>query len=166
MAMIQYLIGAGANINAIDSDNMLPSDTALKAKMPEYQKIETFILERIQYPPMPVPDSAFAACQRCKKGFTMLVRRHHCRHCGKLCCKECSLQSIALPSFGYAQPERVCGMCYDIIKRTLKHEQTSPRPAPQDDDVVSTAKEGVATVIDFVKDYGETLLQVGEQISK
>lgn len=30
------------------------------------------------------------ACYRCQRPFSALIRRHHCRRCGRLCCAECS----------------------------------------------------------------------------
>lgn len=35
------------------------------------------------------PDSASAHCVLCREDFTMFRRRHHCRVCGVLCCKDC-----------------------------------------------------------------------------
>lgn len=40
-------------------------------------------------------------------------RRHHCRNCGKIYCKQHSSFRLKLP--GYAEPQRVCTKCYGII---------------------------------------------------
>lgn len=37
-----------------------------------------------------VDDSEAPNCMRCSKTFTFFVRRHHCRECGYVICKECS----------------------------------------------------------------------------
>ena len=46
------------------------------------------------------PDSAVAACNVCHRGFTPLLRRHHCRLCGHVVCADCSGQRKALPQHG------------------------------------------------------------------
>ena len=37
---------------------------------------------------------------------------HHCRCCGTIVCKDCSMHKIALPMYGMLSPERVCDVCY------------------------------------------------------
>jgi FYVE/RhoGEF/PH domain-containing protein 5/6 len=41
-------------------------------------------------PPVWVPDRKAPACMRCHRKFTWLVRRHHCRLCGRCVCAPCS----------------------------------------------------------------------------
>lgn len=36
------------------------------------------------------PDSAVLACGLCSRDFTLFVRRHHCRKCGRVVCASCS----------------------------------------------------------------------------
>ena len=40
--------------------------------------------------PNHTPDSARADCERCRRTFTLLRRKHHCRACGALVCDDCS----------------------------------------------------------------------------
>ena len=37
-----------------------------------------------------IPDAATNVCLLCNKTFTMLTRKHHCRHCGRVVCGACS----------------------------------------------------------------------------
>lgn len=52
-------------------------------------------------------------CMRCLKSFTMRIRKHHCRRCGKVICETCSTNSQSLPKRGYIIPVRVCDGCYE-----------------------------------------------------
>lgn len=58
-------------------------------------------------------------CEECHKAFGMIVRRHHCRRCGRCLCNECSccLGFIPIkPDDQVGAPptnERLCNRCYD-----------------------------------------------------
>ena len=41
-------------------------------------------------PQMWVEDSKVSSCMRCQHDFTLRRRRHHCRKCGKIFCKDCN----------------------------------------------------------------------------
>lgn len=51
----------------------------------------------IVHPPEWVPYSAQKSCMACSKKFSFLVRRHHCRLCGRICCGPCSRYKRKLP---------------------------------------------------------------------
>ena len=60
-------------------------------------------------------DEDVTSCSSCGKVFGKrnLVRRHHCRACGRLFCSKCSSRTMKLPeSWGYAKEERVCDNCF------------------------------------------------------
>jgi hypothetical protein len=44
-----------------------------------------------------VADASDTKCFNCRTEFTLLCRRHHCRHCGRLFCSVCSNYSVVLP---------------------------------------------------------------------
>jgi phosphatidylinositol 3-kinase len=44
-----------------------------------------------------VPDESVSDCYNCKKSFSTLLRKHHCRHCGKIFCYECSNYQQKIP---------------------------------------------------------------------
>ena len=57
-----------------------------------------------------IPDSEVNECQTCLKGFSFLVRKHHCRLCGRVVCGECSKHRMVLEKTN--RPVRVCRSCY------------------------------------------------------
>ena len=77
-----------------------------------------------------IPDAWAPACHKCKKGITQIRRKHHCRACGNVFCnskiniaflmfifsKACSANKLALPSFMYFDPVRVCDKCFGSLE--------------------------------------------------
>lgn len=59
-----------------------------------------------------VPDDDVRSCKDCGLKFTMVRRKHHCRACGNVFCRDCSQCKCPLPSFGYKDDQRVCDSCY------------------------------------------------------
>lgn len=57
-----------------------------------------------------IPDSEVSECQTCLKTFSFLVRKHHCRLCGRVVCGECSKHRMVLEKTN--KPVRVCRSCY------------------------------------------------------
>lgn len=45
---------------------------------------------------------------------TLICRKHHCRHCGRLICQKCSEQ-IPIMKFNLPKPVRVCQVCFDVL---------------------------------------------------
>ncbi|KAL2609252.1 hypothetical protein R1flu_027825 [Riccia fluitans] len=60
------------------------------------------------------PNSESSACEKCRRHFTLVFRRHHCRGCGKVVCDKCSEHRVILPeSYNYGpSKQRVCDTCY------------------------------------------------------
>lgn len=44
-----------------------------------------------------IPDEEKTNCTQCKKAFTVLTRRHHCRACGEIFCAECASMKVIIP---------------------------------------------------------------------
>jgi len=61
-------------------------------------------------------------CQRCHHDFTLLVRRHHCRACGKVVCAFCSSNRAPLEYRSY-EPSRVCDMCYNELLKAAECDE-------------------------------------------
>eukprot|EP00759_Apiculatamorpha_spiralis_P023772 PhF_6_TR27343/c1_g1_i4/m.40182 len=76
-----------------------------------------------------VPDNASNYCTRCRKGFSLFNRRHHCRACGFLFCKLCSVQTDTdVP--GYLPPhlpQRVCEDCKKDPPRIRRAREAEER---------------------------------------
>lgn len=66
-------------------------------------------------PPKWTPDERVSECQACKDPFTLVRRKHHCRHCGGVFCGKCSSGSLPLVKFGMMQNQRVCDSCFAIV---------------------------------------------------
>ncbi len=83
-----------------------------------------------------VPDNNVVHCTECSTDFSLLVRKHHCRNCGKIFCNLCSNYFIKIPTnidtvpkennlydiktyFEYfnltSEEQRVCKHCYHKI---------------------------------------------------
>ena len=77
-----------------------------------------------------VNDRIIDRCIKCKKNFSLTLRKHHCRNCGKIFCYKCSNYFITIPDsvdvprrnkyFNYNyysdnNEERVCQNCYNNI---------------------------------------------------
>lgn len=65
-----------------------------------------------------VPDKIVTQCKSCNKDFGLTRRKHHCRQCGEIFCKNCSDHSIEIPNDERSMGKvRVCDKCYDLIRQ-------------------------------------------------
>jgi len=58
---------------------------------------------RPQPAPFWLPDHSSATCHHCEAQFTLLLRRHHCRVCGRIFCGRCTQQTLLLTPPGALQ---------------------------------------------------------------
>lgn len=68
----------------------------------------------------PAPIETQTVCHECKRPFTFLDRKHHCRHCGNTFCAADSSRRIAIPKFGLHTRVRVCDGCYTAVATELE----------------------------------------------
>lgn len=87
-----------------------------------------------------VEDASVSECQSCKKSFSLFLRRHHCRLCGKIFCYDCSKYRDPIPdtilsdqsvrgtwsdyigSYVYMTDltkHRVCTCCHNLIDKVF-----------------------------------------------
>ena len=66
--------------------------------------------------PVWVPDTASDTCQECGVKFTFVIRKHHCRACGRLLCNTCSSFKEPLEYLGGCQG-RVCRVCHTSLRK-------------------------------------------------
>ncbi|KAK4513578.1 uncharacterized protein ATC70_005582 [Mucor velutinosus] len=84
-----------------------------------------------------MPDEQCNECYKCRKPFTLLRRKHHCRTCGQIFCGRCASHVISGKLFKQKGQVRVCNFCYAEQLLQLEHENTSmetlliPPPPPQ-----------------------------------
>jgi len=75
-----------------------------------------------QVAPVWDPDASSDKCSKCNAQFTMFNRRHHCRHCGKIVCGDCSKKQFRLDYSG--KSEKVCDTCYkQLTDAVLKNKK-------------------------------------------
>jgi len=108
--------------------------------------------EKEANPTLWVPDHAVAACMKCSTNFWFGRRKHHCRNCGFLFCRDCSSRMIPIPSEQLYHPVRVCDDCFIILdaKQKLNHWTTEGEDDKTETD--ETKQEAVAQQTD--KDHG------------
>ena len=61
-------------------------------------------------------DSFATKCALCSQEFSLLVRRHHCRKCGSICCSACSENERLLSNIDKNKPVRVCDTCENTFR--------------------------------------------------
>lgn len=66
--------------------------------------------------PVWIPDRRVSMCQSCAVEFSVLVRRHHCRACGKVICATCSGNKAPL-RYREFEAARVCDQCFDFLEK-------------------------------------------------
>uniref|UniRef100_A0A182WK48 FYVE-type domain-containing protein n=1 Tax=Anopheles minimus TaxID=112268 RepID=A0A182WK48_9DIPT len=65
-----------------------------------------------------VKDEDALQCMCCRRTFSMLNRRHHCRRCGRVVCHSCSKKKLRLQSFYEDVAVRVCDDCWRNLAGT------------------------------------------------
>ena len=78
-----------------------------------------------------IKDKNVENCYRCNKKFNLIIRKHHCRNCGKIFCNDCSNFWCKIPDcinnlkeetwnlnildYFNKKEQRVCYKCYKSI---------------------------------------------------
>ena len=60
-----------------------------------------------------MPDSACRECSECGTKFNLIVRRHHCRICGRIFCNACC--SLTIPAMKLRPDLQVLGIVHDCL---------------------------------------------------
>jgi hypothetical protein len=65
-----------------------------------------------------VPDEKAPTCYNCQKQFkAIFLRKHHCRICGNVFCKDCSSKTVDGKYWGSRKDIKVCDYCYEMYKK-------------------------------------------------
>uniref|UniRef100_A0A914XLN2 Ankyrin repeat and FYVE domain containing 1 n=2 Tax=Plectus sambesii TaxID=2011161 RepID=A0A914XLN2_9BILA len=60
-------------------------------------------------------------CSECSSKFSLTMRKHHCRHCGRLLCARCSERTMPILKYDLQKAVRVCDICYDVLTLGAQH---------------------------------------------
>ncbi|TVU05669.1 hypothetical protein EJB05_48841 [Eragrostis curvula] len=94
-----------------------------------------------------MPDQSCRVCYDCDAQFTILNRRHHCRHCGRVFCARCTANSVTRSPGDAAREDgeriRVCNYCF---KRWLEEEAAARRDLAQPSSPVQSLSPSAASV--------------------
>jgi hypothetical protein len=91
--------------------------------------------------PMWIPDKEADTCMRCNTAkFNMVNRRHHCRNCGFVVCKECSKNKFLLAGQS-EEPLRVCNTCYAQLTQIMNQQQQQQQQQKQQQQQSQTQDE-------------------------
>ncbi|DBA04463.1 TPA: hypothetical protein N0F65_010059, partial [Lagenidium giganteum] len=73
------------------------------------------VLRNLAHPPEWVADDQARECSSCHTAFGVAMRKHHCRHCGRILCYNCSSHKTPIAKFQLLKPVRVCDTCFDVL---------------------------------------------------
>lgn len=96
-----------SQMNYIDLTNSPPAAPQQLAQASSPRPL--FIGTRQYILPKWQPDSEASECPICKRQFSLLFRRHHCRKCGRVVCNDCSPHRITIPRQFIVQPPNPSG---------------------------------------------------------
>ncbi|CCI45039.1 unnamed protein product [Albugo candida] len=131
------LVEYGARMDAKDAKNRTVFDRVNRKRLRR-------MIGYISHPPVWIPDLDRKECMICSRRFNRFgigIRRHHCRHCGRLCCGQCTQTTV--DSEHFPEPirlsickrnkydgltaERVCKTCNIVVQeRRQSQEQKAP----------------------------------------
>ncbi|XP_068600208.1 myotubularin-related protein 4 [Brachionichthys hirsutus] len=69
-----------------------------------------------------VPDHMASHCFNCDCEFWIAKRRHHCRNCGNIFCKDCCHLKLPIPDQQLYDAVLVCNSCYDLLLESRTRE--------------------------------------------
>ncbi|XP_052412444.1 myotubularin-related protein 4 isoform X3 [Carassius gibelio] len=72
-----------------------------------------------------VPDHMASHCFNCDCEFWIVKRRHHCRNCGNVFCKDCCHLKLPIPDQQLYDPVLVCNTCHDLLLESRTRELRS-----------------------------------------
>jgi hypothetical protein len=106
------LVSAGAFVHLLDAAGRSVVDLVESTNQ---GSMLVPVLRNLSHPPEWVGDEQTTECSSCHTTFRLAMRRHHCQHCGRTVCYNCSSNKIAIPKFQMLKPDRVCDTCFDVL---------------------------------------------------
>ncbi|XP_069684015.1 rabankyrin-5 [Periplaneta americana] len=106
--LCRTLVKAGACLGAMNKDGVTIFNYQVATKQLLYRLLDHLSQE----PPWAEGD----ICLECGAKFGLTMRKHHCRHCGRILCSKCSDRDVPILKFGLNKPVRVCMVCFDVLQ--------------------------------------------------
>ncbi|KAG5446156.1 Ankyrin repeat and FYVE domain-containing protein 1 [Clonorchis sinensis] len=111
------LVHAGASLGLTNADgHSVFSLSRLRKRSASPDRILMQILDSLMQEPLWEDGPS---CVECQAKFGLTYRKHHCRHCGRLLCAQCSNFEVPIIKFGINKPVRVCETCFDFLNNPL-----------------------------------------------
>ncbi|XP_046387052.1 rabankyrin-5 isoform X1 [Ischnura elegans] len=107
-SLCRALVKAGARLACMNKDGI----TVFNYQVATKQLLSRLLDLLSQEPPWEEGD----ICLECGAKFGITIRKHHCRHCGRILCNKCSDRDVPILKFGLNKPVRVCGVCFDVLQ--------------------------------------------------
>jgi len=75
-------------------------------------------IRKIKEPQLLIDSSEIQCCMnlKCSQRFGFFTKKHHCLHCGKCYCGECTKYERELPELSYDDPVKVCFLCWCFLR--------------------------------------------------
>ncbi|KAJ1524187.1 hypothetical protein ONE63_010710 [Megalurothrips usitatus] len=106
--LCRALVKAKACIGSMNKDGV----TIFNYQVTTKQLLYSLLNQLSEEPPWAEGD----VCLDCGTKFGFTVRKHHCRHCGRVLCSNCSGQDVPILKFNQKKPVRVCSVCFDFLQ--------------------------------------------------
>ncbi|XP_013167639.1 PREDICTED: serine/threonine-protein phosphatase 6 regulatory ankyrin repeat subunit C [Papilio xuthus] len=107
-AMCRVLVRAGACLAQENKDGLSIFNYQVATKQLLHRLLDAL--------PSEAPWAESDLCQECGTKFTLTMRKHHCRHCGRMLCNKCSNQDVPILKFGLNKSQRVCEICFNVLQ--------------------------------------------------
>ncbi|XP_026813922.1 rabankyrin-5-like [Rhopalosiphum maidis] len=107
--LCRTLVKAGACVGAMNNDGI----TIFNCQMATSQLLFRLLDSLTKEPPWV---DGCEVCQECGLKFGFTMRKHHCRHCGRLLCSKCSSQEVPIIKYGLVKAVRVCVSCFQVLQ--------------------------------------------------
>eukprot|EP00656_Telonema_subtile_P016220 TRINITY_DN18555_c0_g1_i3.p1 TRINITY_DN18555_c0_g1~~TRINITY_DN18555_c0_g1_i3.p1 ORF type:complete len:705 (-),score=223.62 TRINITY_DN18555_c0_g1_i3:75-2189(-) len=122
---------AGASLSCPNLDGFTALDAAISMPRSEEEKrrllhIQRRMLQNVIHTPVWLQDHATNNCQMCRTAFGRLrTRKHHCRMCGRIVCKQCSETKRPISKLNCDEAVRVCNLCNEVLESELQQGEHS-----------------------------------------
>ncbi|CAH8534046.1 unnamed protein product [Schistosoma margrebowiei] len=113
ISLCTALLQAGASLGILNSEG----DTVFSLNKKKYKSstpghVLSQLLDSLIQEPRWEDGSV---CVECCVKFGITNRKHHCRHCGRLLCAQCSAFEIPIVKYELSKPVRVCEVCFIFL---------------------------------------------------